>query len=186
MPPALPDVLRTPRQQYAVEPRVKEQKWPGTVMALSIFIALFTLLWLGNRTLVDLLVLLRALAVCCVAGNVLPYAWSGLRLGMEKLEWFFFNLLSIGPLTVCLLLMVNHYVHGPVVWGEGRIGQAVTIELPWEMDEFLAVQNNITLSADFFAFTDEERDEAVGGRFRAGVAKGCLGYWSVTDVEVVR
>jgi hypothetical protein len=159
---------------------VKEQKWPGTVMAIGLFVSLFTVLWLGRRTFVDALSLVRVMAMCCVAGTLIPYAHSGLRLGMEKLEWFLFNVVAIGPLCVSFLLVLNHYIHGPVRWTEGRIGRTVhvTVGDPGHEEQH-------ALRSNFFGFTDTDEEEALDGRFRVGVAKGCFGYWSVTDVEVV-
>ncbi|MFT3884786.1 MAG: hypothetical protein QM724_04955 [Flavobacteriales bacterium] len=162
-----------------MEGRVKEQKWPGTVMAIGIFVSLFTVLWLGRRTFIPALDLVRVMALCCVVGTLVPYAISGLRLGMEKLEWFLFNVLAIGPLCVSFLLVVNHYVHGPVQWTEGHIGRILHLAVGEERELHI-------LQPDFFGFTDAEEQEALDGRFRVGVAKGCFGYWSVTDVEVVR
>ena len=150
-------------------------------MAVGLFVSLFTILWLGRRTFIDALTLLRILGLCCVAGAVVPFTWSGSRVGMERLEWFLLNVVGLGPLCLSLLLAINHYVHGPVRWVEGRIGQDLEVVLadgPYVRRE--------VISADAFAFTDGEREEAVKDTFRAGVARGYLGYWSITNVEVVR
>ncbi|MBS1583816.1 MAG: hypothetical protein JST66_16575 [Bacteroidetes bacterium] len=178
-------VRRVERQQMPVDgrrpPRVKDQRWPGTVMAFGLFISLFTLLWLGRRTFIDALTLLRWMAVLCMVGTLLPYGWSGLRLGMEKLEWFLFNVLAIGPLGLSALLAINHYVHGPVQWREASLGNDIIV--PVEQDG--AVVEHRIPGQGFFYFPEEELDAATSGRYRVGVAKGCLGYWSITDAEVV-
>lgn len=100
-------------QQRGVKGGVRERYWPGTLMGLSIFIVLPTLFTVATWTLMDPMLLLRVLVVLCFAGNLLPYLHSGLWLGMERLEWFLFNLIAVGPLSTCLLLWLNFLFHGP-------------------------------------------------------------------------
>lgn len=161
--------------------RVKDQRWPGTVMAVGLFVSLFTLLWLGRRTFIEPLTLLRWMAGLCIAGTLLPYGWSGLRLGMEKLEWFFFNVLAIGPLSISALLAVNHYVHGPVRWTEAPFGADLVISTE---EGGVITEHRLSGRNDLY-FSEEEQEASRSKRFRVGVARGCLGYWSITDVEVL-
>ncbi|MCB0784042.1 MAG: hypothetical protein KDC02_07440, partial [Flavobacteriales bacterium] len=112
------------------QPGVKEQRWPGTWMALGIFFAIFSFLWLGPRTLVPGQLLVKLLVVCGLVTLLLPYRSTGLRLGMERFEWFLFNLLALGPTLSGLILWSNLAIHGPVTWGEEPVGRSVVIELP--------------------------------------------------------
>src|SRR6185369_13136764 len=107
----VPAPLRNPRgaqhQQRVVKGRVREQYWPGTVMGLGIFIALGSLFTVAPWTEIQPDLLLRVFLVLCFGGNLLPYLRSGLWLGMERLEWFLFNLLAVGPIGTSLLLWAN-------------------------------------------------------------------------------
>lgn len=85
-------------------------------MGLGVFIALGSLFTVAAWTLIDPMMLLRLLVVLCFTGNLLPYLRSGLWMGMERLEWFLFNLLAIGPIGTSLLLWLNFLIHdAPVV-----------------------------------------------------------------------
>jgi hypothetical protein len=92
---------------------VRDRSWPGSLMALGVFTALVSALTVVPWTLIAHSVLLRFFIGLCFVGNLLPYARSGLRMGMERLEWFLFNLLAIGPLVTCALLWANYIGHGP-------------------------------------------------------------------------
>lgn len=93
---------------------MRDRSWPGTFMAIGLFVALISALTVVPWTLIAPGTLLRFFIGLCFIGNLLPYARSGLRMGMERLEWFLFNLLAIGPLLTCGLLWANYLVHGPV------------------------------------------------------------------------
>jgi hypothetical protein len=118
---------RTGHQRSAVEGRVKEQYWPGTLMGLGIFFALGSLFTVAVWTLIEPRLLLRIFLVLCLAGNLVPYMGSGLRLGMERLEWFLFNLLAVGPILTSLLLWANFLVHGPSRTSEHRVARVEQI-----------------------------------------------------------
>ncbi|HQV53596.1 MAG: hypothetical protein IPI00_13080 [Flavobacteriales bacterium] len=95
---------------------VREQTWPGTAMGIGLFIGMFSLFTVAPWTLIDVPLLFRVFLVMCFAGNLLPYLRSGLWLGMERLEWFLFNLLAVGPIGTSVLLWANFFVHGtPIV-----------------------------------------------------------------------
>ncbi len=181
--------VATGRQQQRVEPRmrpfpsVKERNWPGTLMVLGIFSAIFTLAWTGRRTVVSIEYLARALALLCVAGNLLPYAWTGLRAGMARFEWFMFNLLAVGPLTICALLLLNAWVHGPVTYTTAGFGSGVTVEVKEDDGSSRSLVLGWPGSLEF---GPDEMRESGTGRYRVGVAKGCLGYWVVVERKVVR
>lgn len=90
-----------------------DRSWPGTFMALGVFVGLVSALTVVPWTLIDHGLLMRFFIGLCFVGNLLPYARSGLRMGMERLEWFLFNLLAIGPLVTSALLWSNYIGHGP-------------------------------------------------------------------------
>ncbi len=113
-------------QQRSMGGGEHERYWPGNLMALGIFVVLVSFWWVGMRTLISFTLLSKVFAVAAFVGNLLPYAWSGARLGMERLEWFLFNLLAIGPLLFSALLWTNYFVTGPerdyiALTHEGRI-----------------------------------------------------------------
>jgi len=94
---------------------VREQTWPGTAMGIGLFIGMFSLFTVAPWTLIDVPLLFRV-ALFAFAGNLLPYSRVGLRSGMERLEWFLFNLLAVGPIGTSVLLWANFFVHGtPIV-----------------------------------------------------------------------
>lgn len=111
-------------QHPGVKGRVREQYWPGTLMGLGVFIALGSMFTVAAWTLIDPMLLLRGLSVLCFAGNLLPYLRSGLWLGMERLEWFLFNLLAVGPIGTSLLLWANFLLHGPATTTEHLVARA--------------------------------------------------------------
>jgi len=98
----------TPRdQQEGVERMAREQYWPSTLMAVGLF-AFIATFWAGQAiTFITFGEIFRWLALFSFAGNLLPYMRSGLVLGMERLEWFLFNLLAVGPLVFTALLWGN-------------------------------------------------------------------------------
>lgn len=102
-------------QQPEVKGMAREQYWPSTLMGLGIFVGLGSFFTVVYWTLIPSDVLFRIFLVLCFAGNLLPYMRSGLWLGMERLEWFLFNLLALGPLLTSVLLWLNFLGHGPVV-----------------------------------------------------------------------
>jgi len=102
------------RQQRTVR-KAREQYWPGTLMAFGLitFIATF---WTGQLvTLITFSAMFRWLALFAFAGNLLPYMRSGLVLGMERFEWFLFNLLAVGPFVFSGLLWANFLFRGAPV-----------------------------------------------------------------------
>jgi hypothetical protein len=93
---------------------VKEHYWPGTLMGLGIFVGLGSVFTVVPWTLVDPGKLFRFFLLLCFVGTVPPYVVSGWRFGMERLEWFLFNILAVGPLVTSALLWLNFLAHGPV------------------------------------------------------------------------
>ena len=109
-----------PHQRSAVKGVVRERYWPGTLMGLGIFFGLISMFTVAPWTEIDHALLFRIFLGLCFAGTLLPYVSSGLRMGMERLEWFLFNLLAVGPYGTSLLLWANFIFHGdPVITEHG-------------------------------------------------------------------
>jgi hypothetical protein len=92
---------------------IKELRWPGTLMALGIILTMFDLVTVARWTLLQPTTLLRIQAGLCFAVAVVPYRRLAWKVGMERLEWFLFNLLGLGPLLMALLLWTNFLFTGP-------------------------------------------------------------------------
>ncbi len=168
-------------QQKAVKGGVRDQTWPGTLMGLGVFVALVSFFTVASWTVIQPSTLLRLLLVLCFIGNLLPYVVSGLRLGMERLEWFLFNLLAVGPLLTSLLLWLNFIGHGPVTYSdhqvehvEGARTRYVYYFADGHLDAFLLPRAR---------FRDPQ--DAVGHTIRITQADGLFGVPVIVDWEAV-
>lgn len=153
-------------------PQPGQQYWPGTLMGVGVFVALVSALTVVPWTLIDISALLRVFVGLCFIGNLLPYAHSGLRLGMEPLEWFLFNLLAIGPLVTALLLWANYLFHGPVASAEHAVSQVE------DHGTYLTYTFSDGFLEDHWMARSNYRDwpDAHGRLLRVSTAKGLLGY----------
>ena len=149
-------------------------------MALGLFVSLFTVIWMWSRTFMSGWTLLRWLALFCATGCLVPYARSGLRMGMERMEWFFFNLVGVGPLMLSAFLTINHWGHGPVRYSDHQTKYAAEVVIGEGNDRRPA-----SLEWGTFTFNDEELDANASHLYRVGVARGCFGYWSAVSGELV-
>ncbi len=150
---------------------MREQYWPGTLMGAGVFVALGSLFTVATWTLVDPYLLLRAFVVLCFAGNLLPYLRSGLWLGMERLEWFLFNLLAVGPLLTSALLWANFLLHGAPVTTQhvvARVDSGATVFTYHFRDGFLDTY-------PFARSTYRDWYPIVGNAMEITVAEGVLG-----------
>jgi len=59
----------------------------------------------------------------CLAGPAIGLLWPKVRLGMEHLEWLFFNALAVGPLLLCSFLWLNYAAHGEVAHTDHAIAE---------------------------------------------------------------
>ncbi|TXI78382.1 MAG: hypothetical protein E6Q44_11500 [Flavobacteriales bacterium] len=168
-------------QQRAVEASPRDQSWPGTLMALGIFVSLISFWAVGGRTLIRYAELFRWFALFAFVGNLLPYARSGLRLGMERLEWFLFNLLAVGPLVLSLLLWLNLIFHGPERFViTPYAGGIMELRTYWmEQEELPASQ---ALGTPLEALLAAPPPGLVGGHV-IGTAQGVLGYEVITTYQ---
>jgi len=161
--------------RYHQQPQVKgggrEVYWPGTLMALGIFVALGSLYTVAPWTLIAPDHLFRGLLLFCFVGNLWPAGAGGLRWGMERLEWFLFNLLAVGPLLTSLLLWLNFTGHGPVTTTEHGVAEveASGTTLYYRFtDDFLA-------DHPFARATYRDWYPIVGDRMRVSTADGLFG-----------
>lgn len=154
---------------------VREHYWPGNLMALGIFTILVSFWWVGMRTFVSLMLLSKVLAVLAFGGNLLPYARSGGRWGMERLEWFLFNVLAVGPLLFSTLLWANYTFTGPERHYRLTEDGSVDVHRYWlEQDELPPHEPFDPASlraADRAGFLDRHLERTV-----FTLARGCLGY----------
>ncbi len=177
------------RQQRGVR-KAREQYWPGTLMAVGLFLFLFTF-WAGQLvTFITFTELFRALAFFCMAGNLLPYVRSGLALGMERLEWFLFNLLALGPLVFTALFWTNYLVHDPprTILLSGNYSRQEVLA-HWRASGSFPPGRPLERVGELL--TPEERMKGYVIAPVLGVARGLLGYdviveWNTATLVHVR
>lgn len=92
----------------------REPHWPATLMVLGIVLFVSSFWAVLSTAFIPITEVLRWFALFAFVGNLLPYARTGLRLGMARFQWFMFNLLCVGPVLFCLLFTVDRLFHGPV------------------------------------------------------------------------
>lgn len=173
---SLPD----PHQQGTVH-GVREQTWPGTVMGIGLFIGLFSLFTVAPWTLIDAALLFRVFLVLCFAGNLLPYLRSGLWLGMERLEWFLFNLLSVGPIGMSVLLWVNFLFHGTPISTTHDVG---TVDNSGTLITY-NFKDGYLNDFPFARSTYKDVVGPVGRKIKVKEAPGLLGYGVILNKEAV-
>ncbi len=168
------------RQQRGVDPGREGPQWPVYLMLLGLFSFLFIFFSLGQLTLVTFTDLFRWFALFAFAGNLFPQRLYGKRLGMDRLEWFWFNLLAIGPLLLGGCLVVNFFFHGPEQRMLVRGGASLDLHRYWREQE--ALPPHLPWPSDFGA--DPRKDRAALATARAGdavfgLAEGSLGYFVI-------
>lgn len=91
----------------------------GVVLTLAVFWSLADLVFASRADLLRLLVLCSGLVL------LLPFRWTGRRLGMERLEWVLFHVLGIGPFLFAGILGINFLLHdAPVCSTHAILGSA--------------------------------------------------------------
>lgn len=151
-------------------------------MAAGVFSAIICMVTVGPWTLVDAVFLFRGLLFLCFAGNLVPYLRSGLVLGMERLEWFLFNLLAVGPLGMGLLLWANFLLHGPVTVTEHKVG-STSIRggfLHYELADGFLAEYPYALVVPWSQATE------IGSHLRVTTAKGLFGVPVLVSKEACR
>ena len=148
-------------------------------MVLGIFAGLIAVVFVGSLTFIGYDALFRWFLLFAFVGNLLPRQMSGLHWGMERLEWFLFNLLALGPLVLSICLLLNFTVHGPERLYLVPSGTAVSPTRYWAEHDALPphrpfppgpVDQQVLVKAG----------AAVSDRL-LGMADGCLGYAVMTE-----
>lgn len=92
----------------------REPFWPATFMVIGIILFVVAFWTVVATVYMPIADILRWFAFLAFAGNLVPYRFSGARLGMARFQWFMFNLLAIGPLLFTAVFALDHALHGPV------------------------------------------------------------------------
>ena len=172
------------RQQRAVDAEVQ---WPTTLMAVSILVFIVLFWTIGQRMFITYNELFRWFALFAFAGNFLPRQWYAKRFAMDRLEWFWFNILAVGPLLFCCCLLLNFFIHGPEQRMLVRAGRGFDLHGYWrvhgEMPPHLPWPNDLGADPekDRIALSTASVDDKV-----YGIAEGLFGYLVITDVAEVR
>jgi hypothetical protein len=174
------------RQQRAVDAGPPEPQWPTTMMAVGILLFIVLFWTIGQLTLITFTELFRWLALFAFAGNLLPQRWYAKRFGMDRMEWFWFNLLAVGPLLLSCCLLLNFFVHGPEQRMLVRVGQGFDLPAYWrehgELPPHLPWPNDFGTNPDKdrIALSTASVDDKV-----YGLAEGLFGYLVITREEGV-
>ncbi|MDX9752256.1 MAG: hypothetical protein RBT71_14355 [Flavobacteriales bacterium] len=160
----------------------KDRSWPGTLMAVGVVLTVVNVFTVARWTLVRPDELLRALALLCFVGNLLPYRAVAGRLGMARLEWFLFNLLAVGPLLMGLLLWANLLFHGRPAATVHRIDE-VGPGAGFHMHTFA---DGLWEAYPLARLLPREQAGRPGHELRIATANGLLGVPVVVDVAPLR
>lgn len=152
-------------------------QWPVALMLIGLFGIIVLFHTIGQRTLVSFTVFFRWFALFAFAGNLLPRHWYGKVLGMDRLEWLWFNLLAVGPLLTGAGLVVNFSFHGPVQHMLVQQGNLFDLHAYWL--EHRALPPHLPWPADLGSDPAKDRlalATARQGDVVYGLAEGALGY----------
>ncbi len=175
---------RTQHQHRGVEGMAREQTWPGTWMVFGIFVLLVSFWWVGSKTLITYTALGRWFALFAFVGNLLPYSKVGLRFGMERLEWFLFNLLAVGPFLFSLALWLNLGIHGAERLYVIHVNSPIMDVRRYWLEQDTLPPNTFLGTASDDAVTGELL-QAHAGQLVLGVSPGCLGYDVISRWEKI-
>jgi hypothetical protein len=170
------------RQRSSVNDGSDDRMWPGTVMALGVVFGLAGFWFLGTRTLITFGVLLRWFALFAFAGNLMPYRVGPLRWGMERLEWFLFNLFAVGPVLFTCFLCVNFFFRG-----EEQL-YVVPNALKVDPHMYWIQSGELPHHVPYAEYTTGARsfDEIKPGDAILGIARGAIGYPVITQWKALQ
>lgn len=167
--------------------------WTTTLMVFGLFLALYSFFSVSWWTLVLPVTLLRVLFVLCFTGPAIGLVWPRARMGMEHLEWLFFNMLAVGPWSLCLFLWVNYALHGPVKYSDHPVGQLRNTISRQTRTGATYTRSSPTVHFELadgylaeYPWALSTWSEFVHGysdTLRVGVAEGCFGVEVVVDKE---
>ncbi|MEM9022917.1 MAG: hypothetical protein AAGB22_04200 [Bacteroidota bacterium] len=166
----------------------RDWHWAYTLMLAGLFVGLFSLVFVGGRTLISPIFLSRVVAFSCVVGLLVPLRWYARWFDLGKLEAFLLNVLGFGPLLCSLLLWTNFGIRL-----EYRDAEHAVLAYEYRAGGFPSEPEIIFTLKDsaYHAYEEFRRFsllEASPGiartRFlRYRTARGLWGYWVVTDVN---
>ena len=167
--------------------------WTTTLMVFGLFLALYSFFSVSWWTLVQPVTLLRVLFVLCFTGPAIGLIQPRVRMGMEHLEWLFFNMLAVGPWTLCLFLWINYAFHGPVSFSDHPIGHVRNTTTRHNRTGETVTRSSATVHfelADGYLAeypwalsTWREFVHGYSDSLRVGVAEGCFGVEVVIEKE---
>lgn len=166
------------RQQQGVD---SGPQWPVTAMVLGVLLFVILFWTLGQLTLIRIRDLFRWFALFAFAGNLLPPRCYAKRLVMDRMEWFWFNLLAVGPFLFAAGLVLNYTVHGPEQKMVVQSGRDFDLHDYWLRNQ--ALPPHLPWPGDFGS--NPEKDRAALRTVRAddqvyGLAQGLFGYFVIT------
>jgi hypothetical protein len=82
--------------------------WTLTVMLLGLFIGLFSILYVGGKTMIEKLVLLRIFLFCSLFWFVVPIKYYCMWFKITTVNVFMLGIMGLGPLLVSFLLWTNY------------------------------------------------------------------------------
>jgi hypothetical protein len=154
-------------------------------VGVLLFIVLF---WtIGQRTLITFTELFRWFALFAFAGNLLRRRWYMKRFAMERLEWFWFNLLAVGPLLFACCLLLNFLVHGQEQKMLVHAGRGFDLHEYWRAHG--AFPPHSPWPSNFGNVPERDRfamSTAGPGDKVYGLAEGLLGYLVITEETEAR
>lgn len=152
------------------------------VMLAGLFGFIFLFFFIGHRTLVSFTTLFRWFALFSLVGNFVPLRWYAKPLAMDRAEWFYFNLVGVGPLIMGACLLVNFLFHGP----EQKM--LVQEGLEFDLHEYWRIHGelppHLPWPDQWGVDPDKERAAlatAGVGDVVFGLAQGALGYFVITS-----
>ena len=175
------------RQQRGVDADPPEPQWPTTMMALGLLLFIVLFWTVGQLTFISFTELFRWLALFAFSGNLLPRSWVEKRFAMDRLDWFWFNLLAVGPMIFCGCLLLNFFVHAPeqeiLVPGGRGFGLHGYWQEHRELPPHIPIPSTISEDPQLLreALTTASLDDVV-----YGIARGSFGYDVITSRTEVR
>lgn len=156
------------------------------MMAVGVLLFIILFWTVGQLTLIAYTDLFRWFALFSFAGDLLPKRWYAKHFEMDRFEWFWFNLLAVGPMIFSASLLLNFLVHGPERKMLVQAGRSFDLHAYWQENRVLPP--HLPWPADFGSDPEMDRiaiAKAGHGDMVYGLAEGMFGYVVITSVEQV-
>lgn len=155
-------------------------------MALGVLGTIVMFWTIGQLTLISFNALFRWFALFAFAGNLMPKQWVTKWFNMDRLDWFWLNLLAVGPMIFCGCLLLNFFVHGPEQKMLVHAGRGFSLHEHWREHQALPP----LLPWPSAPGGDPEKDRSAlttahPGDLVFGLARGSLGYYVITSEDEV-